>query len=166
VFAIPHLVWVYVFGIVATLFVIAAWFATLATGRTPQGLHDFNAAYIRYSTWVWAYFFLITDRFPPFTGREGDYALDVLIDPPARQNRWTVGFRLVLAIPVLLLESAIESVIHVIAVFGWFVGLALGRMPEGFRSFGVYGLGYRAKSFGYVMLLTGKYPSLDFPKPS
>ena len=163
--AIPHLIWVYVFGIVATLFVIAAWFATLVRGQTPEGLHDMVAAYIRYSTWVWAYVFLITDKFPPFTGREGAYALDVIVDPPARQNRWTVAFRLVLAIPVLMLESVLESVVHVIAFLGWFVGLVLGRIPEGFRSFGAYGMGYRAKTFGYLMLLTGQYPALDFPKP-
>lgn len=162
---IPHLVWVYVWGIVAALFLVAAWFATLFRGTTPEGLHDMIAAYIRYSTWVWSYAFLMTDRFPPFTGQEGAYALDVVVDPPARQNRWTVAFRLLLAIPVLILESVLESVVHVIAFLGWFVGLVLGRIPEGFRSFGVYGMGYRAKTFGYVMLLTGKYPALDFPKP-
>jgi hypothetical protein len=72
----------------------------------------------------------------------------------------------VLALPVLILEGVIEGVVHTIAVLGWFVGLVLGRIPPGFRDFGAYGLGYRAKTFGYVMLLTGEYPALDFPKPS
>jgi Domain of unknown function (DUF4389) len=157
-------VWLYVFTVASLLMVIAAWFATLATGTTPQGIHDFLAAYIRYSSWVWAYVFLVTDAFPPFTGRAGAYPLDIEIDPPERQSRWTVAFRLVLAIPALLLESAIEGVVHVIAVLGWFVGLALGRMPKGMREFGVYGIGYRAKTVGYVMLLTPRYPALDFPK--
>ncbi len=150
--------------IAALLLVIAAWFATLVKGKTPRGLHDFLAAYIRYSSWVWAYVFLITDRFPPFTGSAGAYPLDIEIDPPERQNRWSVAFRLVLAIPALLLESAIEGVVHAIAILGWFVGLVLGRMPQGMRDFGVYGIGYRAKTTGYVMLLTARYPSLDFPK--
>jgi len=165
VFAIPHLVWVYVWGIAATLFTIAAWFATLVRGRNPQGLHDFLAAYLRYSTWVWSYVFLISDPFPSFGGAPGAYPLDVEVDPPERQNRWTVAFRLVLVIPVLLIESLVESVVHAIAFLGWFVGLALGRMPEGMRNFGVFGLGYRAKTFGYLMLLTGRYPAIDFPKP-
>jgi uncharacterized protein DUF4389 len=155
-----------VFSIAALLFVVAGWFAALVTGRLPQGIHDFLGAWMRYSTWVWAYVFLVTDRFPPFTGRPGAYPLDVEIDPPERQSRWTVGFRLLLAIPALLLESALEGVVHAIAFLGWFVGLALGRMPLGMRNFAVFGLAYRAQSFGYTVLLTGRYPGLDFPKPS
>jgi hypothetical protein len=154
-----------VFGIVAVLFLIAAWFATLVRGRTPQGLHDMIAAYIRYQSWVWAYVFLITDRFPPFTGAPAAYVLDVMIDPPERQSRWSVGFRLLLAIPVLAIEALLENILHTVAFFGWFTGLVLGRLPAGFRSFGVFGIAYRAKTFGYLMLLTGTYPALDFPKP-
>jgi Domain of unknown function (DUF4389) len=165
VLAIPHLVWVYVWGIAAVLFTIAAWFAALVQGRTPVGLHDFLAAYLRYSTWVWGYVFLISDPFPSFGGAPGAYPLRVDVDPPERQSRWTIAFRLVLALPMLLLESVVESVVHVIAVLGWFVGLVLGRMPDGMRAFGVFGLDLRAKTFGYVMLLTGRYPAIDIPKP-
>ena len=53
-----------------------------------------------------------------------------------------------------------------IAFLGWFVGLFLGRMPLGMRNFAVYGMGYRARVIGYSILLTGRYPGLDFPKPS
>jgi hypothetical protein len=158
-------VWLYVFTVAAALFLVAGWFATLVLGRTPQGIHDFLAAFVRYSSWVWAYVFLITERYPPFTGAPGAYPLEIEIDPPERQGRWSVAFRLLLAVPVLLLESALESVVHAIAFLGWFVGLALGRIPAGMRNFGVYGIGYRARVLGYLLLLTGRYPSLDFPTP-
>ena len=155
----------YVWTIAALLFAFGGWFAALATGRLPQGIHDFLVAYIRYQTWVWAYVFLVTEKYPPFTGRMGDYPLDIEVDPPEKLSRWSIGFRLLLAIPVLLLESVIEGVVHAIAFLGWFVGLALGRMPIGMRNFAVFGMGYRAQVMGYSVLLTGRYPGIDFPKP-
>src|SRR4051794_5164486 len=40
IIAIPHLIWIMLWGIVAELAVIVAWFAALFTGRVPEGLHD------------------------------------------------------------------------------------------------------------------------------
>src|SRR5262249_28275943 len=54
ILAIPHILWLYVFTIAAALFLVAGWFAALATGRLPRGIHDFLGAWMRYSTWVWA----------------------------------------------------------------------------------------------------------------
>lgn len=48
--AIPHLIWIALWGIVAVLAAIANWFATLALGRAPEPLHRFLAAYVRYAT--------------------------------------------------------------------------------------------------------------------
>src|SRR5439155_9251311 len=47
--AIPHLLWLSLWGL-ATLFgAIANWFATLFAGTSPAGLHRFLAAYVRYA---------------------------------------------------------------------------------------------------------------------
>ncbi len=69
-----------------------AWFAALFTARVPEGLHDFIAGYLRYATRVWAYATIVGDPFPPF-GSGGSYPVDLEVDPPVRQNRWTVFFR-------------------------------------------------------------------------
>lgn len=42
------------------------WFAILITGRFPRGLHGYAAGVIRWSMRVQAYFFSLTDEFPPF----------------------------------------------------------------------------------------------------
>jgi hypothetical protein len=52
--AIPHFVFVSLWSFVACLAVIVAWFAALVTGRVPDGLHNFLAAFLRYSTRVTA----------------------------------------------------------------------------------------------------------------
>jgi hypothetical protein len=157
--AIPHLVWLSLWGIVASLAVLVAWFAALFTGGVPVGLHGFLAAFLRYSTRVTAYVFLLADPFPPFTS--GDtYPIDARIDPPQPQSRLTVFFRLVLAIPALILLYVFQTVIEIIAFLGWFYCLATGRMNEGMRNLGAWLLRYQVQTYAYLMLLTGRYPSL------
>ena len=66
--AIPHLIWLSLWGTVALVAVLVNWFATLIAGQSPQGLHNFLAAYVRYAIHVGAYLFLVANPFPDFTG--------------------------------------------------------------------------------------------------
>jgi len=157
--AIPHFIVVLLWGIVAELAVLVAWFAALFTGRVPDGLHNFIASWLRYSTRVTAYIFLLADPFPPF-GSGGSYPIDVRIDPAQPQSRLTVFFRLLLAIPALLLTYVFRAVNQIVALLGWFYALATGRMNEGMRNISAWLLRYETQTWGYVFLLTGRYPSL------
>jgi hypothetical protein len=47
--------------------VIIGWFAILFTGRFPRGLHGYVSGVIRWQTRVHAYFFSLTDDYPPFS---------------------------------------------------------------------------------------------------
>jgi hypothetical protein len=156
--AIPHFVWLFLWGIPMLLAAVVAWFVALVTGRVPDALHRFVAAYVRYSTHVYAYLYLVGQKFPGFTGRAGSYGVDVEIAPPERQRRLTVLFRFVLAFPALILASALGGPLLLIAVFGWFYALVRGRMPEGLRNLGASCLRYNAQTYAYLLLLTGRYP--------
>ena len=157
---IPHLIWLALWGLVAELALLVAWFAALFTGRVPDGLHNFMAGYIRYSTRVTAYMFLLANPFPPFSAG-GAYAVDLRIDPPAPQSRLTVFFRFLLAIPAFFLASVFRGVNEVVAFLGWFYCLATGRMYEGMRNISAWLLRYEMQTYAYVFLLTGQYPSLS-----
>lgn len=154
----PHLVWLTLWAVPALFAVVAAWLVALVTGRVPTPLHRFLAAYVRYWTHVVAYLYVIGRRFPGFTGREGSYGIDVRIDPPKAQSRWKTLFRLLLAIPGLLVASALGNALFVLAILGWWVGLVLGRMPEGLRNLGASCLRYTAQTYAYLGLLTDRYP--------
>jgi len=138
---------------------VIAWFAALFTGRVPAGLHDFNAAFLRYSTRVTGYLFLLADPWPPFSSSQ-PYPIDVRVDPAAGQSRLTVFFRLILAIPALILVYVFRAVNQIIALLAWFYCLALGRMNEGMRNISAWLLRYEVQTYAYLMLLTGRYPSL------
>ena len=171
ILAIPHLIWLILWGILVFFAAIANWLATLIGGQSPAGLHDFLAAYVRYQTHVYAYLFLIADPFPGFLGRPGSYPVEASIAEPRPQNPWKVAFRLILGIPAILLDGAYGGLLFVVAVLGWFAALATGRMPLGMRNAGALGLRYAAQAHGYLLVLTDAYPYsgptvLAAPEPS
>jgi hypothetical protein len=168
--AIPHYVWVVLWSLAAFLAAIANWFATLITGRSPDSLHRFLAAYVRYTTHLGAYLYLAGNPFPGFTGQAGSYPIDLEIDPPAPQNRWKTAFRIVLVLPAALVQSALVNgsfnVAAAVAFLGWFVALALGRLGSGFRNALAYALRYSAQAVAYTLLLTDRYPDADPTLPA
>jgi Domain of unknown function (DUF4389) len=156
--ALPHLVWLTLWTLIALLAVIASWFATLFSGEPPAALHRFLSAYLRYRLHVYAFLFLVANPFPGFVGEAGSYPIEARIAAPARQNRWIVGFRVLLAIPALFLSTAYGSVLVNTALLGWFASLATARFPLGLRRAAVQALRYDTQLNGYMLLLTDAYP--------
>jgi hypothetical protein len=160
---IPHLIVLMLWGIIAWFCVLLNWIATLIGGTSPEGLWRFLARFLRYATQVNAYCFLIANPYPAFGG--GDYPVDLAIDGPARQNRWVTGFRIILAIPALIVTGVLNYVLEIVAFLGWFVCLFAGRMPEGMRNLLVYCLRYNTQTSAYLMILSDRYPSFSSGQP-
>jgi hypothetical protein len=156
--AFPHLVWLTLWGILSVFAAIASWAATLVRGRPPAALYRFLSAYLRYQTHVYAFISLVVNPFPGFAGSAGSYPAEVAIDAPQRQNRWTVGFRLLLGLPAWFLGAAYGSVLWPVAVLGWFAALVTGKMPRSLRNTGAQSIRYATQVYGYLYLLTDAYP--------
>jgi hypothetical protein len=156
--AFPHLVWLTLWSVAAFFAVFANWFVTLFRGRPSTNLHRFVGAFIRYQTHVSAYVLLVANPFPGFLGEPGTYPVDLEIEPPERQNRWITGFRFFLAIPAFLIAGALGTVAYIAALYSWFYALVRGRVPRGLRNVGAFYLRYTAQAFGYLGLLTDRYP--------
>src|ERR1700760_4185223 len=90
--AVPHFIWLLLWSIAALLAAIVSWFATLLLARSPEPLHRFLAAYVKYVTHFYPSLHLATERYPSFDGPDG-YAVDLIIAAPARQSRLSVLFR-------------------------------------------------------------------------
>jgi Domain of unknown function (DUF4389) len=105
--AIPHFIWLIGwFSLAVWPVAICNWIAILAQGRPVPMFHRFISSYVRYAVHVGAYVTLAANPFPGFAGRPGSYPIDVEIDPPERQSRWVTGFRLLLAVPAILLADS------------------------------------------------------------
>jgi hypothetical protein len=160
ILAIPHFIVVTFYVLAAEIVVIISWFALLFTGRYPQGIYDFVAGALRYMTRVYGYASLLTDQYPPFSGDPATpYAVDLVIAPPkAEYSRMKVLFRLILAIPVLIISYAMQIVAQVGALIAWFAIVILGRQPKGLQDMITLGLSYQQRSNAYFALLTEDWP--------
>jgi hypothetical protein len=184
ILAIPHFIWIFLWTIAAIVAAIVNWVATLVQGQPPAGLHRFMCAYVRYLTHVNAYVGLVANPYPGFVGEEGEYPIDVTLPAPAAQPRWKTFFRIFLAVPALLLSTALGgggslnlssgnsrgmyrgqggggALGTVCAVLGWFATMVRGQMPKGLRDAGAYGVGYTAQTLAYLLLVTDRYPNAD-----
>jgi hypothetical protein len=157
--ALPHIVWLVLYGVAAYIVLVIAWFTALFTGRVPAGLHRFLAGFVRYSTRVNAYLYLVANEFPPF-GAGGEYTVDVRVAGAERQGRLGVFFRGLLVFPALALAGVLGYALGLVALGGWFYALRHGRISEGMRDLMAYCLRFQQRTMGYYLLLTSRYPSL------
>jgi Domain of unknown function (DUF4389) len=162
--AIPHLIWLLLWSIVAVLVAALTWGWALVTGQPPRPFHRFLSRYVRYTTHVYAFLFLVGNPFPGFLGVPGSYPLDLELPPLERQSRWVTGFRVFLAVPALIVSSGLGGAGFVAAFLGWFVGLFLGRVPQGLRDLGAYALRYQGQLNAYLYFVTERYPDSG-PRP-
>lgn len=165
ILAIPHFIWLALWSVAFAVVWVINWIWTLIAGQSPQWAHDFTAAYARYSLHVNAYVQLAANPYPTFLGEPG-YPVDLEIDPPKPQRRVITLFRLILAIPMLIVSSVLSYVGQILAFISWFYILFTGRMHLGMRNIITFCLGFAARTNGYVGFLTDRYPPFsegEFP---
>ena len=117
------------------------------------------------------------------------YPVSIHIEPVlARRNRLTTAFRLILAIPHLLLvggaglafssggdsrttlgseEGLLGAVAALLAIISWFTIVIAGAHMIGIRQFTAFYLRWRVRAVAYLMLLEDAYPPFgDAPYPA
>jgi len=158
--AIPQSIFLAIWALFAYVVVFIAWIAALVTGRVPDSLHGFLAHFLRAWTHLNAYVLLLANPWPPFLGEPGTYPVDLRVDPAAPQSRLTVFFRMLLTLPAFVLSYVFRIVNNVVAFLGWFYCLIFGRMHPGMRDLSAWMFRFELQTYGYAMLLTGRYPAL------
>ncbi|HET7568603.1 MAG TPA: DUF4389 domain-containing protein [Gaiellaceae bacterium] len=156
--ALPHLVWVSLWGVAVVLVSIPNWFVALFGGRPARPLHRFAARWVRYRLHVGSFLYLVANPFPGFAGAEGSYPLDLELPDERRQDRWRTAFRILLAIPALIVDAALGWALLVASVLTWFYALVRGSAPWGLRNLSAYALRYDAQTYAYLLLVTDAYP--------
>jgi hypothetical protein len=68
--AFPHQVVLSFINIAVAVVVFISWWAILFTGNYPRSLFDFVVWAFRWNTRVEGYIYLVTDKYPPFSGNE------------------------------------------------------------------------------------------------
>jgi hypothetical protein len=160
ILAIPLMIWLYFYAIAAGFAVLIAWFAIVITGRYPRGLYDFVAGYTRFITRATAYSALLCDAYPSFGGSP-DPAYPVRMEfagPLDPYSRLKTLFRIILAIPIVILRYVMNILLEIGAFAAWVVIVITGKMPRGLFDLMVLANSYTARSDAYLYLLTETYP--------
>lgn len=160
---IPHYIWLCIYGIGAIVVVICAWFAILFTGRYPDGMYGFVAGFLRYSTRVNAYSYLIADEYPPFDGGEyPEYPIVVHVaPPPAQLSRLTTFFRGILFIPVYIIVYVFTIWLQLVAIAIWFVAVFTGKTSPGLTDAQRFPIAFNTRATAYGLLLTDGWPPFE-----
>jgi Domain of unknown function (DUF4389) len=161
---IPWAIVAALYAIVAEICAVLAWFAIVFTGRYPEGLYNFNAGFLRMSTRVNGFYYLLNDEWPPFGGEEApDYPVRVGVpEPLGVYDRLKTGFRLILGIPVYLLAIVQSLILSVCAIIAWFAILFTGKLPEGLFDPIRSASAYITRATAYFLLMTEDWPPFSF----
>jgi hypothetical protein len=163
ILAIPWLIVATFWGILFFFTHFFAWVAIIVLGRYPRWLYEFNSGVVRFSVRVSAWFYLQTDVWPPFSlSDDPSYPIRLNIAPPAeRQSRLKALFRLILALPVILVLSYGTSYVQAAAAFVvWMTIVFRGYLPEGINTMMTFVNSFHARVLGYIAFLTDDYPPI------
>src|SRR3954452_10065983 len=162
---IPHLVVVYVLGLVAEVLAVVSWFIILITGKLPAGIANFQVMYLRYYARAITYAAFLREEYPPFSfatsaadpGDDPRLHIDVRPELTDR-NRLTAAFRIILVIPQLIVLSVLGIAAVVVGIIGFFAVLFTGKWPAGMRTFLIGVARWWLRVQTYAFLLVDPYP--------
>jgi hypothetical protein len=167
--AIPHFLILWPMRTLSQVCGLISWVAILFTGRLPAGLADAQAMYLRYTLRTWSFAGFLREEYPPFSfsptpGDPGDDRRALVAVQPdlGERNRVTAFFRIILAIPHILLVALLEIALLVVAIIGFFAVLFTGRWPVALREFALGVARWWLRVQAYVLLLTDEYPPFAF----
>lgn len=146
-----------VLGVVAGVCALIQWFAIVFTGKATSGLQDLQLFYLQWRAKALAYEALLRDEYPPFG--QGEYPVNAQFNAVlTERNRWTVGFRIILIIPQVIVLALLFVAWFLTALVGWFAVLFTGRYPDGLWTFGEGVMRWSLRVEAYLLLLHDVYP--------
>ena len=148
-------------GTVAWVLAIISWFTILFSGQHLVGIRQFEAFYLRWRVRALAYLLLLEDAYPPF-GDAAYPASIAIVDPTGPRDRLTVGLRLLLIIPHVIVLIFLLFALWITSVIAWFAILITGRYPSGLYEFAVGVLRWVLRVEAYLLLLVDEYPPFSF----
>jgi Domain of unknown function (DUF4389) len=90
------------------------------------------------------------------------YPVRYVADYTEERRRWTTFFRLLLAIPWLIVASVYAFCAFVVAFIAWFTLVFVARYPEGLYNFNSGVVRFLGRFYGFAYLQTDAWPSFGF----
>jgi len=163
--AIPHLAILYALRILAEIIAVLSWFAIVFTGSMPESFANLQTMYMRYELRVYPFVAFMREEYPPFafalsaSDRGEDPRTRVDFQPELTdRNRLTVGFRIILVIPHVIVLALLGIAATIVGIIAFFAVLFTARWPEALRDFVLNVYRWYLRVGAYFLLLTDEYP--------
>jgi len=168
--------------IAAYVVMFLSWWAILFTARYPEVFFNFVTWWLRWDARLSGYVFLLTDKYPPFSGRVmADYPVIFEVKRPETLSRLTTFLRLPIApmptmtggqwswqvqampglpmaLPQYIALMFVGIAAGIILFLSWWAILFIGRYPRVFFDFITWYFRWSMRVTGYTYLVTDKYP--------
>jgi hypothetical protein len=180
---IPHWFVLIFIWVAAHVIMFLSWWAILFTAKYPKVFFNFVVWWLRWYTRVGGYGSFLTDKYPPFSGREeADYPIIFQVERPGELSRLTTFFRfpiiptwgweigggqqlrwspstgIPMTIPHLIVLYFISIAGVYILFLSWWAILFTARYPKVFFEFIVWWFRWSIRVNSYAYLVTDKYP--------
>ena len=160
---VPHYVVLFFLGIGAAVIAFVAFFATLITGRYPEGMWDFMVGVQRWALRVLAYLFLVTDDYPPFSLQEGpDDPVRLSAEYPEQVSRWRPLVAWLLILPYAIVAGLIGVIGQICAFFALFTIIFTKKIPEGLFDVIRVSFNWQMRASFYGYWLSTEYPPFSW----
>jgi len=160
VLILPALIVSTLVGTAAFVVTFFAWWIVVIAGRYPGGMFRFAVGAMRWGLRVTAYYYLLTDKYPPFSlDDKPDYPARMRVEEATNgRNRLTAFFRFFLLIPHFIIIWLLGYAVSAVAIVCWLIGIFAGRVPSSLHDFLAGYLRWTMRATGYWYLLTDRYP--------
>jgi hypothetical protein len=157
--AIPWFIWISLYGVVAMLAAVVAWFVLLFTKSYPESLYNFVAGYVKVTAQVGGFAMLITDEWPPFVPDRDDYPVRVEVAPQqVEYRRAQTFFKYLLTIPQQIILVGLGYLFAGAAFVTWVRVLFTGTPPATMHDALRASLAYSTRSGAFQLMLTEIHP--------
>jgi hypothetical protein len=159
-----------VLGMVVLTCAFLDWFAIVFTGRSIDGLRNLKRLYLGWRGRFFAYAWLLRDEYPPFG--DGAYPARLeLPDEPERRDRWSVGLRIFLLLPHVLVMFCLFVAQALVCIASWFSILFTRRLGGTLWRFSSEVIDYVLRVEAYALLVHDRFPTFSLgaaraPEPS
>jgi hypothetical protein len=158
---IPHILVLYVIGIVASVLWFISFFTVLFVKRNP--FIGFQTMYLRYEWRVYSFHFFMRNEYPPFDfgttpGSEMPDPAVLTLEDPGEMNRWLPLVKWLRAIPHYIALLVLWIGAFLVLIVSFFAVLFTGKWPEGLRDYVIGVTRWTLRVNAYIMFLTDEYP--------
>jgi hypothetical protein len=145
---------------------LISFWAIVFTSRHPLGLWNILESYFRYSSMLQAWSMYLTDKYPPFSVKDGkQHPVRLHVTYPVRMSRATVFFRMLILLPHFFFAIGFAFVYIFVQFLTWWTIMLFGRMSDWeFDQASAFFI-YISRLNAYAFFLVDEYPPFNGVQP-